>query len=164
MAEHSGHAAHVHVLATMYDARLRLSREILTNLHRHFGDAVLPMPVHYASKLKEAASFGQPINEFDFASKAAQDFEKLAQSVKQAGQIRRGKKRPSRVFRFSVPDIKRTRERLHMSQAEFATMIGVSARTLQNWEQGRRTPEGPAQALLRVAAKNPEAVLEALHS
>ena len=93
-----------------------------------------------------------------------EEFEKLAQSIQQAGQIRRGKKRPSRVFRFSVPDIKKTRERLQMSQAEFATMIGVSARTLQNWEQGRRTPEGPAQALLRVAAKNPEAVLEALHS
>jgi putative transcriptional regulator len=42
-------------------------------------------------------------------------------------------------------------------------MIGVSARTLQNWEQGRRQPEGPAKALLRVAASNPEAVLAALH-
>lgn len=93
-----------------------------------------------------------------------EEFDKLVQSIKQAGQIRRGKKRPSRVFRFSLPDVKKTRERLQMSQAEFATMIGVSARTLQNWEQGRRTPEGPAQALLRVAAKNPEAVLEALHS
>ena len=93
-----------------------------------------------------------------------EEFEKLVQSIKQAGQIRRNEKRPSRAFRFSVPDIKKTRERLQMSQAEFAAMIGVSARTLQNWEQGRRTPEGPAQALLRVAAKNPEAVLEALHS
>ena len=93
-----------------------------------------------------------------------EDFEKLVQSITQAGRIRRGVKRPSRVFRFSVPSIKKTREQLHMSQAEFAAMIGVSARTLQNWEQGRRTPEGPAQALLRVAAKNPEAVLEALHS
>ena len=51
-----------------------------------------------------------------------------------------------------------------MSQAEFAAMIGVSTRTLQNWEQGRRTPEGPARALLRVAAKNPQALLEALQS
>ncbi len=93
-----------------------------------------------------------------------EDFEKLAKSIKQAGQIRQGEKRPSRVFRFSVPDIKKTRNQLQMSQAEFAAMIGVSTRTLQNWEQGRRTPEGPAQALLRVAAKNPEAVLEALHS
>jgi len=93
-----------------------------------------------------------------------EDFERLAQSVKQAGQIRQGRKRPGRVFRFSVPDVKKTRKRLDMSQAEFATMIGVSPRTLQNWEQGRRTPDGPAQALLRVTARNPEAVLEALHS
>jgi len=51
-----------------------------------------------------------------------------------------------------------------MSQTEFAAMIGVSARTLQNWEQGRRNPDGPAKALLKVAVKNPQAVLEALHS
>jgi putative transcriptional regulator len=41
-------------------------------------------------------------------------------------------------------------------------MIGVSVSTLRNWEQGRRVPEGPAQALLRVAAENPQAVIEAL--
>jgi putative transcriptional regulator len=41
-------------------------------------------------------------------------------------------------------------------------MIGISVATLQNWEQGRRTPEGPAQALLKIAAKNPEAVADAL--
>ena len=78
MAEQSGHAVHVRVLPTMYDVRLRLSREILADLQRHFGEMVLPVSVHYASKLKEAASFGQPINEFDPASKAAHDFEKLA--------------------------------------------------------------------------------------
>jgi len=51
-----------------------------------------------------------------------------------------------------------------MSQEEFTGMIGVSVATLQNWEQGRRRPEGPARALLRVAAKNPQAVAEALAS
>jgi len=56
------------------------------------------------------------------------------------------------------------RETLHVSQNEFALMIGVSIRTLQNWEQGRRKPEGPAKALLRVASRNPKAVLEALHA
>ncbi|MFW5812852.1 MAG: helix-turn-helix domain-containing protein [Fibrobacterota bacterium] len=56
------------------------------------------------------------------------------------------------------------RKRLHLSQSEFALMIGVSKYTLQNWEQGRREPEGPARALLRVADRNPQAVLEALHS
>jgi len=43
-------------------------------------------------------------------------------------------------------------------------MIGVSISTLQNWEQGRREPDGPAKALLKIASKNPEAVLDALHS
>jgi putative transcriptional regulator len=42
-------------------------------------------------------------------------------------------------------------------------MIGVSVGTFRNWEQGRRTPDGPALALLRVAARNPRAVIEALH-
>ena len=55
------------------------------------------------------------------------------------------------------------RKALSVSRSEFAMMIGVSVRTLQNWEQGRRKPEGPAKALLRVASKNPKAVLEALH-
>jgi hypothetical protein len=48
--------------------------------------------------------------------------------------------------------------------AEFALMIGVSVATLRNWEQGRRTPDGPALALLRVAARNPKAVIQALHA
>lgn len=52
---------------------------------------------------------------------------------------------------------------MNVSQNEFALMLGVSPRTLQNWEQGRREPEGSARALLIVAQKNPKAVLEALH-
>jgi putative transcriptional regulator len=52
---------------------------------------------------------------------------------------------------------------MNVSQSEFAMMIGVSVRTLQNWEQGRRKPEGPAKALLHVASKNPKAVIEALY-
>jgi putative transcriptional regulator len=59
-------------------------------------------------------------------------------------------------------DLKAVCRRLGKSQSEFAAMIGVSLGTLQNWEQGRRRPEGPARALLRVAAEKPEAVAEAL--
>ena len=90
------------------------------------------------------------------------DFEQLVSSVREAGEIRRGKKKPSRVFKFKPADVKRVRARLGKSQAEFAMMIGVSVATLRNWEQGRRVPEGPARALLKVASKNPEAVAEAL--
>lgn len=90
------------------------------------------------------------------------DFDKLVASVKQAGKIKRGKLKPSRVFRFKPADIKAIREKLGVSQSEFALMIGVSVSTLQNWEQGRRQPDGPARALLKVAAENPQAVAEAL--
>ena len=71
--------------------------------------------------------------------------------------------KPSRTTVFKPEDVKAVRTRLGASQSEFALMIGVSVATLQNWEQGRRTPDGPALALLRVAAKNPKAVAEALH-
>ncbi len=63
----------------------------------------------------------------------------------------------------AVSGVKAVRARLGKSQAEFALMIGVSVATLRNWEQGRRVPEGPALALLRVAERNPRAVSSALH-
>ena len=93
-----------------------------------------------------------------------EDFDKLCESVKQAGEIRRGLRKPARVFHHSAPDVKAIRERLGLSQSRFAAMIGVSALTLQNWEQGRREPDGPAKALLRVVERQPDAVLHALHA
>lgn len=90
------------------------------------------------------------------------DFQNLVRSVRQAGQIRRGRLKPARVFTFRPADIKSIRLKLGKSQSELALMIGVSLATLQNWEQGRRLPEGPARALLKVAADNPKAVAEAL--
>lgn len=90
-------------------------------------------------------------------------FQELLRSVRQAGKIRRGAMRPARVTTFRPADVKDVREKLKASQTEFALMIGVSVATLRNWEQGRRTPDGPALALLRVAARNPRAVAEALH-
>lgn len=90
------------------------------------------------------------------------DFDNLVQSIRQAGRIRRGEAKPSRVFKHAPVDIVAIRGRLRKSQAEFARMIGVSVATLQNWEQGRRQPQGPARALLKVAASNPDAVAAAL--
>ena len=90
------------------------------------------------------------------------DFDNLVTSIHQAGRIRRGEIKPSRVNQFAPPDIRAIRRRLGQSQTEFARMIGVSVATLQNWEQGRRQPEGPARALLKVAAVNPQAVAAAL--
>ena len=91
------------------------------------------------------------------------DFSTLVASIKEAGQIKRGHKKPSRIFTITPPSIKAIRKKLNLSQNDFALMIGISLGTLQNWEQGRREPNGPAKALLKIAYKNPKAVMEALH-
>ena len=90
------------------------------------------------------------------------DFETLVTSVKQAGKIRSKEMPAARVFVFRPADIKAIRSRLKKSQSEFALLIGVSVSTLQNWEQGRRVPEGPARALLKIAAERPDVLVEAL--
>ena len=92
------------------------------------------------------------------------DFDKLSRSIRQAGKIRRGQLRASRTTNITATDVRSIRHKLGKSQSEFALMIGVSVATLQNWEQGRRKPEGPAQALLKIAAENPVAVEQALGS
>jgi putative transcriptional regulator len=91
-----------------------------------------------------------------------QDFDDLVASIREAGRIKRGEAKPSRVTKVASVDVKKIRKRLGKSQSEFADMIGVSLATLQNWEQGRRRPAGPARALLKVAAVNPQAVSAAL--
>ncbi len=93
----------------------------------------------------------------------AEGFQELVASVRQAGRIRRGRMKAGRTTVFRPTDVQAIRAKLGASQSEFALMIGVSVATLRNWEQGRRTPDGPALALLRVAAKDPDAVVKALH-
>jgi putative transcriptional regulator len=61
---------------------------------------------------------------------------------------------------INVPNVAKTRERTGLSQTRFAELLGVSVRTLQDWEQGRRAPSGAARTLLVIAAKNPKALLE----
>lgn len=78
LAHRAGHHVRFKVLATMYDVRTKLAREILSELKRHFDDKLLPVVINFNSKLKEAASFGQPITEYDAASRGMQDFERLA--------------------------------------------------------------------------------------
>jgi putative transcriptional regulator len=65
-----------------------------------------------------------------------------------------------RVVTF--PPVAETRAQIGLSQSEFARLLGVSVRTLQEWEQGRRAPSGPARMLLAIAHKNPRALLEAV--
>jgi putative transcriptional regulator len=76
----------------------------------------------------------------------------LLESVRQ---MRRGEGR-----RTVVPEAAQARSRMGLSQQAFAQLLGVSARTLQDWEQGRREPTGAAKTLLRVAVTHPEVLLE----
>ena len=85
-------------------------------------------------------------------------FAELLASVREGGAILRGEQAPSRRFEVSAPDVKQIREQYDLSQSEFAALLGVSIKTLQNWEQGRRAPHGTARVLLQVAARHPEAV------
>src|SRR5258708_12693284 len=91
-------------------------------------------------------------------------FAELVESIQQAGRIHRGEEAPSRRFVFEPEEVRSIRKKLQKSQSEFAQMIGVTVSTLQNWEQGRRQPQGPARALLVVAAKAPGIVAKALAS
>ena len=85
-------------------------------------------------------------------------FEDLLASVRQGGAILRGETPPSRAFVVDGPNVKRLRATYRLSQEGFAALLGISVKTLRNWEQARRMPEGPARVLLQVAAKHPEAV------
>ena len=88
-------------------------------------------------------------------------FEKLAQSLREAGKIRRGEMKPSRAFKIDPQnDIVKVRGKLGLSQPKFAAILGISTDTLQNWEQGRRRPTGPAKVLLKIAVRHPEVLLE----
>jgi len=91
-------------------------------------------------------------------------FEELVQSVKQAKKIMNGEAKPARKIVHETPNIKSIRVNMGLSQTKFAALIGVSLKTLQNWEQGLRIPRGPARALLKIVEAEPEATLRALHS
>lgn len=111
----------------------------------------------------------------------AEQFAELLESVRQAKQIMRGELAPARTYtadeiRAAVAEDRRRvaardpealdaaviRERMGLSQTKFATLLGISPRTLQGWEQGRREPKGAERTLLRVAATHPEALLDAV--
>ena len=84
------------------------------------------------------------------------EFEKdLLESIRQA------KRGEGRVTKVAVTAATEARMKLGVSQTAFAQLLGVSVRTLQEWEQGRREPSGAARTLLRIALKSPEAILQA---
>jgi len=91
-------------------------------------------------------------------------FSELVQSIKAAGKYVRGEGKASRVFEYPDADVKAIRERIGLSQSQFARMIRVSVKTLQNWEQKRRSPTGPAATLLQIVAREPQVALRTLHA
>jgi putative transcriptional regulator len=87
-----------------------------------------------------------------------EQFDELVASVREGGAILRGVQAPARAFVVDGPNIQRLRAAYQLTQNEFAALLGISVKTLRNWEQGRRAPEGPARVLLQVAARHPDAV------
>ncbi|MHB1678828.1 MAG: helix-turn-helix domain-containing protein [Sulfuriferula sp.] len=80
----------------------------------------------------------------------------LLESVREMKAGKRGA-----VHKIEVPQVVQARISAGLSQSQFAELMGVSVRTLQDWEQGRRNPSGAAMTLLRIAAKHPDIIREA---
>ena len=91
-------------------------------------------------------------------------FDELITSVREGGKILRGKAKPSRTFKVDAPDVKKIRSNYKLSQTEFAALMGISVKTLRNWEQGRRSPEGAARVLLQIAEKHPKIVWDVVRA
>jgi putative transcriptional regulator len=90
--------------------------------------------------VKEATMLRDLVKELEYGQGTVKD---LVQSLNEARSIVRGKKKTSRVFEVKTPDVKMIRERTGLSQTEFAQLLGVKLKTIQNWEQHRRQPTDP---------------------
>jgi putative transcriptional regulator len=86
--------------------------------------------------------------------------QRLIKSVKEAIAIAKGEMEPA--FTYTDVDVAKIRAKLKMSQAEFADMIQVPKRVVQEWEQRRKAPSGPARALLKVVERAPQTVKRVL--
>ena len=82
-------------------------------------------------------------------------FDDIVASLNEAVAITKGETAPSRVFTYEMPNVKEIRAKTGLSQSEFAKKLHISFKTLQNWEQGRRKPTGPAITLMRLLDKDP---------
>jgi putative transcriptional regulator len=94
----------------------------------------------------------------------ADTFTLLLQSATEMRAIRRGERKPARRTLIAVDSPQVVRARFGLSQPAFAAVLGLSVATLRNWEQGRRQPSGAAGILLRIAAKHPTIVQEAVNA
>ena len=87
-------------------------------------------------------------------------FNQLLVSAKQARDIVKGKIKASRRFIYQSKDISNIRRKLHLSQEGIASLLRIPTATFRNWEQGRTLPDAPAQTLLQIVAKKPEALYD----
>jgi len=86
--------------------------------------------------------------------------QEILEGIKEIKRFKKGEiKLRARTLNEPSPT-KTIRKRLKLSQSAFAGLMGVSPRTIQDWEQGRRNPQGPAKSLLRVAEQHPEIFIE----
>ena len=89
-------------------------------------------------------------------------FSELLKSMQEMDQVIQGDLASGQVFQFTGPEVKQIRKKTGLNQAQFAKLIFISRRTLENWEQGRTKPSGPSKALLRILYADPEHALRAL--
>lgn len=90
-------------------------------------------------------------------------FDCIKQGLKEAIEFAEGKDNGARVFKPSEIDVKKLRQKVGMTQAEFAAVFGISLGTLRHWERGDRTPRGPALVLLNLVSKDPQTILRVLY-
>lgn len=90
-------------------------------------------------------------------------FESMRKGVEEAIEWKKGKKTGARVRQYTAMDVAQIRKKTGLSQKEFSGVFLIPLSTLRQWEQGKRVPQGPAQALLRIIDKDAEAAIEALH-
>jgi putative transcriptional regulator len=89
-------------------------------------------------------------------------FDDLVQSLKEAKAIASGETPASRRFEVTPPNVVAARKQTGLSQSDFARLMHISVKTLQNWEQNRRSPTGPAAALLKIVQTAPDVALKVL--
>lgn len=90
-------------------------------------------------------------------------FDSIKQGLKEAIEFAEGKNNGARMFEPKEIDVKKLRQRVGMTQIEFASVFGISLGTLRHWERGDRTPRGAALVLLNLVSKDPQTILKVLY-
>lgn len=91
-------------------------------------------------------------------------FDKIAEGLKEAIAIARGKKKPAKLFVPPELDVRAIRAKLTLSQEDFASIFGFSVHQIRQWEQGRSRPLGAMRAYLMVIDRDPKRVVEMLRT